>query len=144
MMYREKLMLVGFGLGSANRSIRQARTADRNSADRSIFSCYEGRLTSSFSRRPMPCRDIDLSKLKIPTGYVSDCLRRSAERAWVRKGSKMFGCVRRILCAQISKMSAFPSYALGCYTALVCSFQMNRSRDIQPSHDGEQCGSLQS
>ena len=50
MMYREKLMLAGFGLGSANSSIRQARTADKNSADPSIFSCYEGRLTSSFSR----------------------------------------------------------------------------------------------
>jgi len=46
--------------------------------------------------------------------------------------------------AQISKMNIFPSYGLGCYTALVCSFLMNRSRDIQPSHDGEQCGSLQS
>ena len=50
MMYREKLMLAGFGLGCANRSIRQARTADKNSAEPSIFSCYEGRLTSSFSR----------------------------------------------------------------------------------------------
>jgi hypothetical protein len=49
-MYREKLMLAGFGLGSANRSIRQARTADTNGADLSIFSCYEGRLTSSFRR----------------------------------------------------------------------------------------------
>src|SRR5690348_3634432 len=33
---------------------------------------------------------------------------------------------------------------LPCYTSLVCYFLMNRSRDIQPSHDGEQCGSLQS
>src|SRR5258707_14557943 len=41
-------------------------------------------------------------------------------------------------------MSTFPSYALGCYTALVCSSLMNRARDIQPSHDGDQCGSLQS
>jgi enoyl-CoA hydratase/carnithine racemase len=33
---------------------------------------------------------------------------------------------------------------LPCYSALVCSFLMNRSRDIQPSHDGDQRGSLQS
>ena len=39
----------------------------------------------------------------------------------------------------LSNLSILP-----CYTALVCSSLMNRSRDIQPSHDGDQCGSLQS
>src|SRR5690242_4767688 len=93
---------------------------------------------------PLLCRDIDLSKLKIPSGYLFDCLCDQAERAWARKGSKMFGCVRRTRYAQISKMNIFPSYGLGCYTSLVCYFLMNRSRDIQPPHDGDECGSLQS
>src|SRR6202040_1071468 len=43
---------------------------------------------------------------------------------------------------KISKLSIFPSYGLGCYTAPVCSFLMDRSGNPQPSHLGEQCGSF--
>lgn len=47
-----------------------------------------------------------------------------------------FSLLSCLLCAQISKMSIFPSYSLGCYTVLVCFFLINRSRDIQPSGAG--------
>ena len=45
---------------------------------------------------------------------------------------------------KISKLSIFSSYGLGRYTAPVCSFLMDRSGNPQPSHPGQQGGSLQS
>src|SRR6202040_1271416 len=45
---------------------------------------------------------------------------------------------------KISKLSIFPSYGLGCYTATACSFLMDRSGNPQPSHLGKQRGSFQS
>jgi hypothetical protein len=44
----------------------------------------------------------------------------------------------------ISKLSIFPSYGLGCYTAPRLSFRMDRSGNPKPSHLGKQCGSFQS
>jgi len=126
MMYREKLMLAGFGLGSANSSIRQARTADKNSADPSIFSCYEGRLTSSFSRAVVGLclvATLILSKLKIPTGHVFDCLRRSA---WASMGSEGFENVR--LCATNSVRTNFKNEHL----PVVCSRMLYRARLFLP------------
>jgi hypothetical protein len=80
-MYREKLMLMGGGLGSANRSIRQGSTADTNSADPSIFSCYEGRLTSSFSRAVVGLclvAALILANWKLQPAMFLTVLRRSA------------------------------------------------------------------
>ena len=97
-MYREKLMLMGVGLGSANRSIRQGSTADTNSADPSIFSCYQGRLTSSFSRAVVGLclvAALILANWKLQPAMFLTVYGDQPERAWVRKGSKMFGCSGR-------------------------------------------------
>src|SRR5882724_6074756 len=43
---------------------------------------------------------------------------------------------------QISKVSIFPSYGLGCHNKPVCSLLRDGSRDPQSSHFGKQCGSF--
>src|SRR5258705_12470901 len=72
---------------------------------------------------------------------------------WVAKSYKGIECMFPTLpftagslfpVVQISKVSIFPSYGLGCHNKPVCSFLRDGSRDPESFHFGKQCGSFQS